>query len=223
MRLIRPVPHTVTTRVIAAAASVGLAAGAALTLSPAASASELGDTSLASILLSDGDRFDQNPWDYDILTEAALTVLAAKPGSDVGVLTDGTKPVTAFLPTDRAFDKLIIDLTGSSAPSERAAFRIVKSLGVETVEAVLLYHVVSGATIDSAAAVQADGEAIPTAAGATFTLDVVNKSDGTFGVRLIDNDPDIRNPWLVLDRLDINEGNNQIAHRIGRVLIPADI
>jgi uncharacterized surface protein with fasciclin (FAS1) repeats len=223
MRLIRPISHRASIRVIAAAASVGLAAGAALTLPPAANASELGNTSLASILVSDGDRFDQNPWDYDVLTEAVLTVLQAKPNSDVGVLTDGTKPVTAFIPTDRAFDKLIVDLTGSSAPRERAAFRIVKSLGVDTVETVLLYHVVDGATIDSSAAVQADGQAIPTAAGATFTLDVVNKSDGSFGVRLIDNDPDIRNPWLVLDRLDINEGNNQIAHRIGRVLIPADI
>lgn len=208
----------------AATASVALAAGLAVAAAPSASAGELGNKSLGSILLADGDKFDKNPWDYDVVTQAAVAVLDAKPTSDVGLLLDGRVPLTAFLPTDRAFDKLVIDLTGSSAGSERATFDVVASLGIDTVETVLLYHVVPGATIDSAAAVAADGEKLVTAAGgATFTVDVVHKADGGFGVRLIDNEPDLWNPWLVLDRLDINEGNKQIAHRIGRVLIPADL
>jgi Fasciclin domain len=208
----------------AAAASVALAAGFAVTAAPSANAGELGNKSLGSILLADGDTFDSNPWDYDIVTQAALAVLDANPSSDVGLLLDGNVPLTAFLPTDRAFDKLVIDLTGSSAGSESATFDVVASLGIDTVETVLLYHVVPGATIDSSAAVAADGAKLATAAGgATFTVDVVQKAGGGFGVRLIDNEPDVRNPWLVLDRLDINEGNKQIAHRIGRVLLPADL
>jgi hypothetical protein len=208
----------------AATASVALAAGFAVAAAPSASAGELGDKSLGSILLADGDTFDSNPWDYDVLTQAAVAVLDAKPNSDVGLLLDGDVPLTAFLPTDRAFDKLVIDLTGSSAGSESATFDVVAGLGIDTVETVLLYHVVPGATIDSSAAVAADGAMLATAAdSATFTVDVVHKSDGSFGVRLIDNEPDVRNPWLVLDRLDINEGNKQIAHRIGRVLLPADL
>lgn len=208
----------------AATASLALAAGVAVAAAPSASAGQLGEKSLGSILLADGDEFDNNPWDYDIVTQAAVAVLDAKPKSDVGLLLDGSVPLTAFLPTDRAFDKLVIDLTGSSAGSESATFGVVASLGIDTVETVLLYHVVPGATIDSSAAVAADGAALKTAAGgATFTVDVVNKKDGSFGVRLIDNEPDVRNPWLVLDRLDINEGNKQIAHRIGRVLLPVDL
>ena len=208
----------------AATASVALAAGFAVAAAPSANAGGLGDKSLGSILLADGDTFDSNPWDYDILTQAAVAVLDAKPNSDVGLLLDGNVPLTAFLPTDRAFDKLVIDLTGSSAGSESATFDVVAGLGIDTVETVLLYHVVPGATIDSSAAVAADGAELATAAGgATFTVDVVHKADGSFGVRLIDNEPDVRNPWLVLDRLDINEGNKQIAHRIGRVLLPADL
>ena len=208
----------------AATASLALAAGVAVAAAPSASAGQLGEKSLGSILLADGDEFDNNPWDYDIVTQAAVAVLDAKPKSDVGLLLDGSVPLTAFLPTDRAFDKLVIDLTGSSAGSESATFDVVASLGIDTVETVLLYHVVPGATIDSSMAVAADGAALKTAAGgATFTVDVVNKKDGSFGVRLIDNEPDVRNPWLVLDRLDLNEGNKQIAHRIGRVLLPVDL
>ena len=111
-----------------------------------------GDTPLAALLLADGDTFDHNPYDYDILTQAALAVLAAKPDSAVGVLTDGTVPLTAFLPTDRAFKRTVKDLTGHWPRSERRTFKIVAGLGIDTVEAVLLYHVVPGATIDSAAA-----------------------------------------------------------------------
>ena len=43
-------------------------------LRPAATA-EPGTRSLADVLLSDGDRFDRNWNDYDILTEAVLAVL----------------------------------------------------------------------------------------------------------------------------------------------------
>ena len=205
----------------ATAASFALVAGTGVAAAPAAGADTLGNKSLGSILTSDGDTFDNNPWDYDILTQAAVAVLTAKPNSAVGVLFDGSVPLTAFLPTDRAFDKLVIDLTGSSAGGEQADFKVVASLGIDTVEAVLLYHVVPGVTIDSSMALQADGAKLATAAdGATFTVDVVHKSDGGVGVRLIDNEPDLRNPWLVLDRLDINKGNKQIAHAINRVLLP---
>lgn len=211
-----------TRRLTTAAIATAMAATAALAAAPGATAApnhKAGDTPLAALLLADGNRFDHNPYDYDVLTEAALAVLAAKPDSPVGLLTDGTVPLTAFLPTDRAFKRTVWDLTGHWPRSERKAFKTIASLGIDTVETVLLYHVVPGAPIGSATALGADGVALPTAAGATFTVDVIHKPNGKVGVRLIDGARPY--PYLVLNHLDINAGNNQIGHRISRVLLPA--
>ncbi len=136
---------------IAAASALALTIG---TAGPATAAEGLGTKSLAEVLTSDGNSFDRNWKDYDIVTEAVLAVLAAKPGSSVGLLADGTKAATAFVPDDRAFQKLVKDLTGKKYKKEKTVFKkLVKAVGVDTVEAVLLYHVVPGATIDAATAV----------------------------------------------------------------------
>ena len=138
------------------AAVLGLAAA---TIAPVASASAstpapLGTRSLAAVLTSDGNQFDRNWYDYDVVTEAVLAVLDAKPTSPVKVLTDGTVPLTAFIPNDRAFQVLVRDLTGKTPRTERATFQAVAGLGIDTVEAVLLYHVVPGATITKKDAVK---------------------------------------------------------------------
>jgi len=72
---------------------------------------------------ADGDTFDNNSgdFDFDIVTEAAKAVLAAKPSSAVKVLTDGTKPVTAFIPTDKAFRTLAWNLSATGSPPSRGS------------------------------------------------------------------------------------------------------
>lgn len=182
---------------------------------------EPGNRSLAAVLTADGNRFDRNWNDYDIVTEAVLAVLAAKPSSAVGVLADGNVALTAFLPTDRAFRNLVGDLTGHWYRSESKVFNaLVAAVGVDTVEAVLLYHMVPGATITRKDAVKADGAVLQTAlAGATITVDV--KYRWLPLVVLVDNDPDDRNPWV--QKFDINKGNLQIAHGITEVLRPANL
>ena len=205
------------------AAVLGLAAA---TVAPVASASAsapapLGTRSLATVLLSDGNKFDRNWHDYDIVTEAVLAVLANKPNSPVKVLTDGTVALTAFLPNDRAFQVLVRDLTGSWPRSEQATFDAVASLGIDTVETVLLYHVVPGATITKKAAVKANGAVLTTAQGGTFTVRVYNRHVPIIELR--DQDPNDVNPFLNPRALDINKGNRQIAHGIVFVLRPADL
>ena len=207
------------------AAVLGLAAA---TIAPAASASAststpapLGTRSLAAVLTSDGNQFDRNWYDYDIVTEAVLAVLANKPNSPVKVLTDGTVPLTAFLPNDRAFQVLVRDLTGSRPRSEQATFDAVASLGIDTVETVLLYHVVPGATITKKAAVKANGAVLTTAQGGTFRVKVYNRHVPIIELR--DQDPNDVNPFLNPRALDINKGNKQIAHGIVFVLRPADL
>ncbi|MEH0981750.1 fasciclin domain-containing protein [Micromonospora sp. CPCC 205556] len=190
---------------------------------PAAQAKgkELGTRSLAAVLTKDTGGFDHNSRDFDVLTAAVLAVLEAKPNSPVKVLADGSVALTAFVPTDAAFRELVRDLTGAHRlPGEKAAFTAVAGLGIDTVENVLLYHVVPGATIDRRAALKADGAKLTTALGPTVEVDVrsfwFHKQ-----VRLIDVDTDDRNPRVVA--YDINKGNRQIAHAVDRVLRPIDL
>jgi hypothetical protein len=206
--------------------AAGLAAGATIALAPTAGAEA--PPSLASILLADGDEFDRNPYDFDIVTQAVLTVLEAKPGSPVGLLTQGDVELTAFIPNDRAFQVLVGDLTGRYPGgffkvNEPKVFEAVEGLGVDTVEDVLLYHVVLGAPIDSATAVSVPfNTPLDTALdGAQFRVRPVVPAFKW--VVLNDNDPNDADPFLVPSKLDINQGNPQIAHGIAFVLRPADL
>ena len=210
-------------------AATGLLAGAAVA-APLAGADEAtateAPTSLAEVLLSDGDTFDRNAYDFDIATQAVLAVLEAKPDSPVGLLTDGNAALTAFVPNDRAFWALAGDLTGKYHGffnvKEEKVFNAVASLGIDTVETVLLYHVVPGATIDS-----------DTAANVPFNTPLTTAQGGEIQVKpfapawkwaiLGDQDPNESDPFLVPSKLDINRGNPQIAHGIAFVLRPADL
>ncbi len=211
---------------LAAATIVGttmvVAAVPASATSGTAAAPPTGTGSLAAVLAADGDQFDRNWYDFDILDRAVNTVLSVKPGSAVGVLADGTVPLTAFLPNDRAFQVLALDLTHRWYGSEQKVFdALATAVGVDAIEQVLLYHVVPGVTIDSAAALQADGVSLTTAQGGAFTVDVLSRSAKI--VRLIDADRNDVNPFLVRSKLDINKGNVQIAHGISFVLRPIDL
>ena len=209
-------------RVVAVATAALVASG--LAAGPAAAhgkSKPLGTRSLAAVLTADKSGFDRNERDFNILTAAVLAVLKAKPSSPVAVLADGKTALTAFIPNDLAFERLVADLQGTRRlPGERKAFTAVAGLGINTVESVLLYHVVPGATIDKRAALRSDGAKLKTAAGSSITVDVT----GCWWwrqVKLIDADRNDRNPRVVA--FNINKGNRQIAHAINRVLRPIDL
>ncbi|MBD8078396.1 fasciclin domain-containing protein [Cellulosimicrobium arenosum] len=209
------------------AATMGVAllgATGALVAAPTAGAAdaEPGTTSLAAVLAADGDTFDRSWYDYDILDQAIATVLAAKPDSPVAVLADGTVPLTAFLPNDRAFQLLAYDLTHRWQRTEEGVLTsLADAVGVDAVEQVLLYHVAPGATIDSATALRSDDAVLTTAQGGTFRVDLLSKKYAL--VRLVDQDRNDWNPLLVQSKLDLNKGNVQIAHGISLVLRPLDL
>jgi len=199
-----------------------LAAGPALV--PAQAAPAQGTQSLAAVLTANGGgTFDKNWYDYDIVTQAVLAVVAAKPASNVKLLTDGTVALTAFIPNDRAFRVLAHSLTHKWYGTEAKVFdALVKKLGVDAIESVLLYHVVPGATILASDALQADGAKLKTALpGASITVEVKGKNVPELILRDRDhNSPNPRvNPW----QTDINEGNLQVAHGITRVLRPLNL
>ncbi|MDZ5663070.1 fasciclin domain-containing protein [Nocardioides sp. zg-1308] len=210
-------------RVPALLAASALALGAVQATAPAASAQAApGEDSLAALLTSDGNTFDKNKNDFDIVTEAALAIVGAKPDSPVALLADGSQKLTVFAPTDQAFRLLAKDLTGKNIKSEKAIFdALVELAGVDTIETVLLYHVVPGKTLTSGKVLKADGAKLATAQGGKIKVKVTMKPK--VSVTLKDLDKDATDPKAVLDALDLNKGNKQVAHGIDRVLRPIDL
>lgn len=206
------------TRRIIAATTAG-AALASLGLAAAVTPASAAPKSLATVLTSDGNKFDHNAGDFDVVTEAVLAVLKAKPGSAVGALADPKTKLTAFVPTDRAFLRLASDLTGKHIASEKRAFKVVAGLGIDTVETVLLYHVVVGPKINAKAALAANGAKLTTAAGPAIKVKVTKKP----AIILRDKDANSRNARVILKLTNINKGNPQLAHGIDRVLRPVDL
>lgn len=200
----------------ALAPAVALALTAAV-FAPTPAHAERGEVSLVEVLGADGTKLDRNWNDFDIVEKAAFAVLAEKPDSLVGVLATGDVKLTAFVPTDRAFRRLVHDLTGKWV-SEKQAFAAVAGLGIPTVEAVLLYHVVPGVPVTYRQAKQADGAKLTTAAGSAIK---VNVRKGR--VYLVDADKDDLNPRVIFSLRNLNKGNKQIAHGINRVLRPVDL
>jgi uncharacterized surface protein with fasciclin (FAS1) repeats len=206
---------------IRTAAVIAAVAATAATVAPATAAEQqrAGERSLATVLAGDGNRFDRSWNDFDVAHRAVTTILEAKPGSDVAVLADGSTPLTAFLPTDRAFRRLVFQLTGDRPAKEKGTFnRLAQAVPLDTLETVLLYHVVPGATVTYTQAEGANGASLDTAAGPALRVKVKGHA-----VRLEDADRDDRNPTVIRKASDINEGNKQIAHGIDRVLRPIDL
>jgi uncharacterized surface protein with fasciclin (FAS1) repeats len=202
------------------AAGIAAASAVALIASAAPANAATGNKPLSEVLLADGDKFDGNWHDFDIVTQAVLAVLDAKPDSPVKVLTDGDVALTAFVPKDRAFQKLVKSISGKTPSTERRTFAAVAGLGIDTVEQVLLYHVVPGSTITAKQALKADGASLKTAEGSRIKVKVSGSGAHT-AVKLSDRDPNASNPRVIV--VDINKGNRQIAHGIDQVLRPMDL
>ncbi len=180
-----------------------------------------GTRSLAKVLAEDGTKLDHNWQDFDILEQAVLAVIAAKPHSPVALLTDGSVRLTVFAPTDQAFRDLVGDLTGKRPGTEKKTVKVLlKVADINTIEAVLLYHVVPGATLASPKVVKAAKAHTKLTTAQGGTVKVVNRKGN---ITLVDKDPDLADPTVILDGIDINRGNKQIAHAIDRVLLPVDL
>jgi len=207
--------HRITTGV----AGLAAAAMAATTLAVPAQAAQTaaqGNRSLATVLAADSG-FDRNWRDFDIVEAAVLAVLDAKPDSPVALLTKGRQRATAFVPTDAAFRRLVGQLTGRKPANERATFRaVVNTFDIDTIETVLLYHVVAGRTLNANRVIASEGRHLQTAAGIPLEVRVRNGN-----VILVDQDRDARNARVVVP--NINRGNKQIGHGIGQVLRPIDL
>lgn len=194
-------------------AAAALAAGVA-TVAPAPASAAA--PTLAQVLLSDsaGDDaygFDTNWSDYDIVTQAVLLF----PDLTAAV-SDPNASLTAFLPNDAAFRVLVENLTNTWPKTERATLNAVASLGTSTVKNVLLYHLL-GSKVGVDTVLASNGVRVPTLLGPTFKINI---RGGV--VKLIDNDPDAKNPAVIAPNLG-GEASNGFAHGISKVLRPVNL
>ena len=91
---------------------------------------------------------------------------------------------------------------------------------MDTIESVLLYHVVAGSTLTSPKVVAAakKKQKITMANGATIRVKLMKGK-----VVLVDKDKNDRDARAIPKLLDLNKGNRQVAHGIDRVLRPLDL
>jgi uncharacterized surface protein with fasciclin (FAS1) repeats len=194
-----------TLAVLAASAAIAAVAAAPATAKPKwwghQPAGSIVDVAVGA---SGGGKPDADHSDYDLLVQA-VTATGLAP-----VLADESRRFTVFAPNDRAFMRLVADLSGSYPKSEQAALdAVLATLTVDEIKNVLLYHVV------------ADKQLGPLQVLLARSLTMAN--GGTVeprGLYLRDETPALRDPRLLLSGINIR-ATNGVIHTIDRVLVPA--
>jgi len=157
-----------------------------------------------AVAASGGGTPDNNPWDYDILVQALVAT-----GLDAA-LADTSQKYTVFAPNDRAFLRLVKDLTGSAPASEAAALATITSaFTADQISNILLYHVVAGKKLG------------PIQVLLSRSLTMANGGIvKPRGITLRDETPALADPRLVIWKINI-QASNGVIHTIDRVLVPA--
>jgi uncharacterized surface protein with fasciclin (FAS1) repeats len=191
------------TALAAGLAVFGFTAAAAEAKKASAAAEPVGTIYDTAVAVSSEDGPDSNGKDYDLL------IAAVNYTGLVAALDGAAGDLTVFAPNDRAFQKLVADLTGSDElPSEADALAaIVATFTEPEIERILLYHVTAGA-LDSAAVLGSD----------SLTMLAEGSVTPRFPGFLADESP-LRDPRLVNGAYDIAATNGYI-HTINRVLVP---
>ncbi len=139
--------------------------------------------------------------EQDNSTADLISILSSS-GASVGA------PFTVFAPTDAAFNQLYQDAGVADLDA------LAQAVGLATVEAVLLYHVIGGARIFSTDLPNLTSSTV-TSLGGTFTLDVgtltITETDSALSLNADDTAEIIGTDIL---------GVNGVIHTIDKVILP---
>mgnify|MGYP000942887929 FL=1 len=209
----------IATTFAATAAATGMAIGLA---APANALSE-GETNefLGKLTATYNDptvSSDGNPYDFDIVTKAALVTGADKTLASLGSF-------TLFAPNDRAFEVTAnnLGLLGknykySAKVDETRVFNAIASSGVDVTE-ILLYHVIPNAKVTGKQVLSGPfTQRIDMANQEKLRVTVLSRSARFPVIVLGDKDGRVFNDLVV--RPDVISTENTVVHSVSDVLLP---
>ncbi|HPJ19061.1 MAG: fasciclin domain-containing protein [Actinobacteria bacterium] len=209
---------------VATFAAAGLAIGLAAPASAALSSDETNEF-LGKLTATYNDPVetanDNNPYDFDIVTKAALVTGATNTLA-------GLDKFTLFAPNDRAFEALANDLgllgknyRFSAKVDEKRVFEAIAGLGIPTVTEVLLYHVVPNAKVTGKDVLSGPfSQRISMANGEKLRVTVLSRSARFPVILLGDKDGKFFNDSVVRSKINAVETDNTVVHGISGVLLP---
>ena len=209
----------IATTFAASAAAAGLAVGLA---APATALSEAETNEfLGKLTATYNDptvSSDGNPYDFDIVTKAALVTGADK-------ILAGLDSFTLFAPNDRAFEVTAnnLGLLGknykySAKVDETRVFNAIASSGVDVTE-ILLYHVIPNAKVTGKQVLSGPfTQRIDMANQEKLRVTVLSRSPRFPVIVLGDKDGRVFNDLVV--RPDVISTENTVVHSVSDVLLP---
>jgi uncharacterized surface protein with fasciclin (FAS1) repeats len=218
-----------TRKIAAFAAGTALLAGSVLATAPAATATEPpmtgGAQVVAALEFGYGDGSNGNPYDFQILTTALKAT-----GLDETLKT--LNNITVFAPNDRAFEVLANKKGllgkgyryGATVDEDKIVAALLKLPNpVETISAIVLYHVYAKGVLPGAAVVKLPVFGTKLTMVNQQTLGVTNLTRFTGGrptVILGDKDGNWFNDQVVRSKVDYVLVPGAVVHGISDVLLP---
>jgi uncharacterized surface protein with fasciclin (FAS1) repeats len=217
MRLGRRIAAAVAASTAVAGIAIGMAAPATA-LSPAETKSFLDQ--LTATYSPTGD---SNPYDFDIVTRAALLTGADKTLASLNTF-------TLFAPNDRAFEVLANSLgllgtnyTFGPTVNEARVFDALLTLpnAGATITEILLYHVFPGGKVTGAQVLSGPfSQRLDMANGEKLRVTVLSRSASFPVIVLGDKDGKLFNDLVVKSKIDVIKTDNTVVHGISDVLLP---